>query len=235
MGFFDLFKRKKESKLDALMKQHMLRLFPGGAEQLKTQVETLKNMLPECDKNDLQGTLCYMTSLLDTSRDRSSHRVVVQGAMNRPDNKFSYEQNMMLYTFAAKEQLTRMIPSLKSMDAVTREQIIREGLVALGNNPNGCTTDEIPTGYGEFGLVATNPVPVRGTGANEIYLESLLHDSGKAIKWERIGSTGVSNIEYPIDYYAISDTEGNELAVIYISPYQNVISSKAPKGFTIKK
>lgn len=30
-----------------------------------------------------------------------------------------------------------------------------------GNINNGCTENEIPNGYGEFGLTKTNPVPVK--------------------------------------------------------------------------
>lgn len=42
-----------------------------------------------------------------------------------------------------------------------------------GNINNGCTENEIPNGYGEFGLTKTNPVPVKGILANEAYLSQL--------------------------------------------------------------
>lgn len=235
MGLFDfLKKKKKDTTFDTLMAQQMRRMFPNGLQELKDQVAELKHQLPSrYSENDVQGQLLYMTSLLYTARDRSSYRVVEIGAMNRPDNKFSYDENMVIYTFAASKQIERMMPALKDLDSHTRAKYLKEGLAAMGNNPDGCTTDMMQNGYGEFGLCATNPVPVRGTAANEVYLESLKHISGKQIRWKRIGSLGAPNIDHPIDYYNVTDNEGNQLAVIYISPYQNTISKKAPKGFYI--
>lgn len=235
MGFFDFFKRnKKEAKLESLMAAQMKRMFPNGIQELNEQVSELKAKLSShYSSKEVQGQLIYMTSLLYTARDRSSHRIVKIGAMNRSDNVFSYDENMIIYRFAASKQIERMMPSIKNLDSDTRAKIIQEGLAAMGNNPDGCKSDEMPNGYGEFGLTVTNPVPVRGTAANEIYLESLKHTSGTSLKWTRIGSTGAPNIEYPIDYYDITDTDGNSLATIYISPYQDTISRKAPKGFYI--
>lgn len=233
MGIFDLFKRKKKTnKFEEIMSAHMERMFPGGLNEIRGQVAELMPLLPtNYSEKDVQGTLLYMTSLLYTSRDRSSHRVVEMGAMNRPDNKFTYDENLIIYTFAATKQLERLIPGLKTMARQMREKVIWDALAAMGNNPTGCTTDEIPSGYGEFGLCVTNPVPVRGTQANEDYLKSLKHNSGKAIKWTRIGSTGAPNIEHPIDMYDVTDMNGIPLATLYISPYQNTISKKAPRGF----
>lgn len=236
MGLFDFLKKKKkqDTALDSFMAQQMKRMFPNGLQELKDQVSELKLRLPsQYSENDIQGQLLYMTSLLYTARDRSSYRVVEVGAMNRPDNKFSYEENMIIYTFAASKQIERMMPALKDLDPQTRAKYLKEGLAAMGNNPDGCTTDMMQNGYGEFGLCATNPVPVRGTAANEVYLESLKHISGKQIRWKRIGSLGAPNIAHPIDHYLVTDEQGNELAIIYISPYQNTISRKAPKGFYI--
>lgn len=235
MGLFDIFKKKKkETTLESLMAAQMKRMFPNGSQELVEQVSELRDLLPSrYSAKDIQGQLLYMTSLLYTARDRSSYRVVEVGAMNRPDNIFSYDENMVIYNFAATKQIERMMPSLVNFDPQTRAKFIKEGLAAMGNNPEGCRTDIMQNGYGEFGLCATNPVPVRGTAANEIYLESLKHVSGKSLKWKRIGSLGAPNIEHPIDYYDVTDSEGNRLAVIYISPYQNTISKKAPMGFYI--
>ena len=235
MGFFDLFKRNnKETKLESLMAAQMKRMFPNGIQELNEQVSELKTKLSSIHSlKEIQGQLIYMTSLLYTARDRSSHRIVNIGAMNRPDNVFSYDENMKIYIFAATKQIERLMPSIKNLDDFTRSKIIKDGLAAMGNNPNGCKSDEMPNGYGAFGLTVTNPVPVRGTAANEIYLESLKHVSGKSLRWTRIGSTGAPNIEHPIDYYDVTDTDGNTLATIYISPYQDSISRKAPDGFYI--
>ncbi len=235
MGFLDFFKRKKKaSKFDELMAAHMARMFPGGFNEVNEQLAELMPKLPaKYSKEDVQRRLLYITSLLYTSSDRSSYRVVEIGAINHPDNVFTYDDNMTIYTFAAIKQLERLMPALKTMDGPMREIVIKDALAAMGNSPDGCTTDEIPEGYGEFGLCVTNPVPVRGTQANEVYLKSLRHNSGKAIKWTRIGSTGAPNIKKPIDIYDVTDISGENLATIYISPYQNTISKRAPKGFVL--
>lgn len=233
MGFFDFFKRKKKAnKFEEIMSAHMTRMFPGGINEIRGQVSDLIPLFPTGYKEkDIQGTLVYITSLLYTAADRSSYRIVEMGAMSRPDNIFTYDENMIIYTFAVTKQLERLKPGLKTMDIPMREEIIKSVLASMGNNPDGCTTNEMPNGYGEFGLCVTNPVPVRGIQANEEYLKSLKHCSGKAIKWTRIGSTGAPNIKNPIDIYDVTDMSGETLATIYISPYQNTISKRAPKGF----
>lgn len=63
------------------------------------------------------------------------------------------------------------------------------------------------------------------------YLRHLRLLSGENFKWERIGSFGAPNIKHPIDGYEIITENGESLCTIYISPYQRVISSQAPKGF----
>lgn len=237
MGLLDFFKKKKKSKnmeFDSMMRAHMYRMFPGGKEELNSQVLDVKKLLrPEYKVEDVKKRLIYITSLLYTARDRSSYRIVEIGAMNKPDNIFSYEENMKIYRYATITQLKKLIPNFDSLDKATQERFIEDGLAAMGNNPKGCITDEIPNGYGEFGLCISNPIPTRGTGSNEDYLDSLKHVSGNPIKWKRIGSMGTPISNYPVDCYQIYTKEGIELTKIYISPYQNTISKKAPKGFYI--
>lgn len=114
------------------------------------------------------------------------------------------------------------------------DMVFNEFYKSLGNFEGGATTEIIPNAYGEYGLCATNPIPVKGISANEIYLSSLGLLSGESFTWERIGSTSVANIDNPIDMYQIKTSKGKDLCIIYISPYQSIISKKAPKGFYIK-
>lgn len=93
--------------------------------------------------------------------------------------------------------------------------------------------DQIPEGVGEFGLMATNPVPVRGLPANELYLARLRTADNKPIRWRRLGSTRAENIEYMIDIYEITDMQGCKISNIYICPYCEKMSTLAPKGFII--
>ena len=97
-------------------------------------------------------------------------------------------------------------------------------------NKGGCTTDEMPEGIGEFGLVPTNPIPVNTVQGSILYLGGLRAMDGTRVNNKRLGSLGAENIKKPIDEYLITHQNGYELAIIYISPYQARNSRKAPKG-----
>ena len=91
-------------------------------------------------------------------------------------------------------------------------------------NKDGCSTDEIPEGFGEFGLEPTNPIPVNTIQGSILYLDNT------RVNNKRLGSLGVENIQKPIDKYIITHQNGDELVIIYISPYQAINSKKAPRG-----
>lgn len=102
-------------------------------------------------------------------------------------------------------------------------------------NKDGTTEDVIPNGIGRFGYDVTNPIPTNNVFSSNAYLARLRDKNGKPIKYERLGSTYAHDIsDKPIDKYKISDANGKELGTIYISPYQKIISKKAPEGFIIK-
>ena len=98
------------------------------------------------------------------------------------------------------------------------------------DNPYGCSTDEMPNGIGEFGLEATNPIPVNTIHGSKIYLDGLRAPDGTKVISQRQGSLSVDNIEKLIDMYYITHENGDDIATIYISSYQAKNSKKAPKG-----
>jgi len=100
------------------------------------------------------------------------------------------------------------------------------------DNPHGCSTDEMPNGIGEFGLEVTNPIPVNTVQGSILYLGGLRAPDGTRVNNERLGNLTVDNIEKPIDEYLITHENGDNIATIYISPYQAKNSKKAPKGLT---
>lgn len=97
-------------------------------------------------------------------------------------------------------------------------------------NKGGCSTDEMPEGIGEFGIVPTNPIPVNTIHGSILYLGGLRAMDGTRVNNKRLRSVSAENIKKPIDEYLITHQNGNELAIIYISPYQARNSRKAPKG-----
>jgi len=98
-------------------------------------------------------------------------------------------------------------------------------------NKNGTTEDVHPKGIGRFGYDVTNPIPTNNVFGSQAYLNRLRDKNGNHIAYERLGSTSAENIENPIDRYKITDSNGSDLGIIYISPYQQTISRKAPDGF----
>ena len=95
----------------------------------------------------------------------------------------------------------------------------------------GCDADEIPEGYGEFGLELTNPIPTNTVFGETAYLAGLRLADGSDIHYERVGSEISPVSDNPVDVYTVSDTDGRQVAVLYLSPYNKRNSAKAPKGF----
>lgn len=91
----------------------------------------------------------------------------------------------------------------------------------------GCDTDVIPTGFGEFGYEATNPVPVRGIRSNVIYLGELRSPNMQRVDFKRIRSIGVENIAGNVDEYELG-VAGKAVGYLYISPYHRRISERPP-------
>ncbi len=104
----------------------------------------------------------------------------------------------------------------------------------IKSNPQACRTDEIPEGTGRFGYDVTNPIPVFGVPENEVYLNRLHLPNGNRVRYRRIKSMLISEIEKSIDQYELFDLKGNTIAVLYISPYHLRTSKKAPLGFKLQ-
>jgi hypothetical protein len=97
-------------------------------------------------------------------------------------------------------------------------------------NEDGTDEDEIPEGYGEFGYVLSNPIPVNTTFGSISYLEKLKTVNNIKVSYERYGSFSSPISNYPVDGYQIS-VDGKNLATLYISCYHKKNSEKAPKNF----
>jgi len=98
------------------------------------------------------------------------------------------------------------------------------------NAIDGCTEDELPEGIGEFGLVPTNPIPTNSVMGSILYLGGLRTYNDERVNNIRLGSVAAGNVKHPIDKYSITNQNGEEIAIIYISPYQARNSRKAPDG-----
>ena len=98
---------------------------------------------------------------------------------------------------------------------------------------DGVDTDDIPKGYGPFGLCKTNPIPTRGVPGSNEYLARLRTNDGRPIECSRIGSTSAKDVTSGmIDMYSIS-SGGVSLGTVYLRPYHKKNSGKAPEGFRL--
>jgi len=97
---------------------------------------------------------------------------------------------------------------------------------------DGCDTDEIPGGHGEFGHALTNPIPARTVFGSKTYLVGLRTADGEKVAYTRIGSFSSSVSDHPVDGYSITGADGKQLATLYLSPYHKRNSAKSPAGFT---
>ena len=106
-----------------------------------------------------------------------------------------------------------------------RQQLIAK-LVAESGGPLGVNADVVPGGAGPFGRTRTNPVPVAGIVSARLYLNRLRTADGLPVNWRRKGSqTGKDG---PVDCYELTNSMGESLGELFISPYHQRISNMAP-------
>ena len=136
---------------------------------------------------------------------------------------------MGIFDLFKKKEPKSLWDELMDMPEVKEQKDLHDAMNAM--NSGGCTTDEMPNGIGEFGIEPTNPIPVNTVElGSKIYLAELRAPDGSKVNNHRIGSQTVDNIEKLIDSYLITHENGDDIATIYISPYQAKNSKKAPKG-----
>lgn len=101
------------------------------------------------------------------------------------------------------------------------------------DNTQVCSEGQITQGIGEFGLEPSNPIPVFGPPGAKAYLANLKSArDNEFIRFKRLGSRSVSNINYSIDRYSIMDTSGNQTE-LFLSCYHPINSHQAPSGFKL--
>ena len=175
--------------------------------------------------SNLEMQYIYAASYFHIASDKSKQNIK-RYVLKRDDNIFSESDTEKLYDFLQKKFLKK---THGGDDNIL--DILSKGVFA---GDTGYDLDEIPEGFGEFGLDVTNPIPVQGIISNEVYLKKLVTIDGSEIHWEREGSTKTENIKNAIDIYKIFDSGGRLITKLFISPYHKRISNKIPKGFMLK-
>jgi len=97
----------------------------------------------------------------------------------------------------------------------------------------GVYSNEIPDGYGEYGLCNTNPILTISVNCSKRYL-SKLRFNRHPVEANRFGSTSSNVTAGSVDIYNLS-ISGRDVGMVYVCPYHKRNSSKAPKRFTLVK
>ena len=213
-------------EIEKVMTQIQQEVFPGGTAQMKTELDELSRVLG-VQPERIRSTFAYACSRVYIGK--CDKETLVMG-IARHDDGLSDAQIEKFAKYVFTKQF-------KQRSGITDPTFIEAFLNAQGflsDNYGGLKYDEIPGGYGEFGITMTNPVPVNGILSSDKYLGRLVTVDGLNIKWNRLGSGGADNIDHPIDIYTITDSNDQKRDTIYISPYHPSTSNKAPKGYKIK-
>ena len=225
-----LFGKERSSGLPKELNEYLAKIqkdvFPNGIEQQKAELIEVANLIgvrPERIINTFSYA-CSRAFIGDCDKD-----TLIAGISRHKDGL-----SIIQIEKFARFVFTKLI---KQRTGVSDPVFIEESLNALGflkDNYGGLQYDEIPGGFGEYGITITNPVPVNGIPSSGKYLSRLVTSDGLNIKWNRLGSGCADNIDNPIDIYVITDEKGQSRDTIYISPYHPSTSNKAPKGYRIR-
>ena len=227
MSFFGLFKPKPKTEMKKLLEKIYARIFPGGSEQMNTEVDEVSHLVGDKYSKEQMNTLYnHIAGLFYIADDKSEERII-GSTMIKMDGQIAKEDISKIYDYV-KYKFFR-----QQLGTDNQDKIDELSNVMFGGNI-GYDSDEIPGGFGNFGYSITNPIPTKGINGSHVYLRKLKFlATGKEIKWGREGSYSSDNIENKIDKYKLFDISGDCIATIYISPYHRKNSSKAPEGFKL--
>jgi hypothetical protein len=201
-------------------------IFPNGEKEIKGRTNALLRILdnkvdePTARRILMQSSaICYLSDAEDPF-DKERLRKHLAGYCLQYFNEKSLQEFYIL--------LVDTVRKPKESEGLT-EMFSQHNR----SNPQATVTNEIQGAVGEYGLEVSNPVPVNGIAANNVYLGRLRTPDGMPIQWSRVGSTRHKDINKPIDNYDIFNSKGKKITNIYISPYHLHTSTRAPKGFKI--
>lgn len=184
------------------------------------------NLDPEYDKALMLRGICYVM-LKKYAKSITDMEISVK--LN-PENA----NQLNPYIDECKKQLAanakKMRDEMLNNPIMKQQQANYDMQKKMIDNMKSTDKDEIPWGEGEFGYSPSNPIPTLTSFGNIAYLARLQTMKGEKVKYARLGSTNVENIERPVDIYEISDSNG-VICKLYISMYHQRNSEKAPRGF----
>lgn len=220
MAFFGLFKSKEERLVDDI---HKL-IFPGGESDVTRDCERVNSITKgKIPPDKLRGFVSGCKALNRVSERCDAERFV-PSFIQRAEGRITESEAYDMYVYFEGEA--------RYYDNITKQ--FGRG-IPLEDTPwiysTGTRMDEIPGGYGEYGLTATNPIPTVSARCSDHYLEMLRY-GGRPVQAHRVGSTKSDVTPGMVDMYRLS-CDGREIGTVYICPYHKKNSHKAPKGFSL--
>ncbi len=233
MAFFGLFKSKEERGFDNSMQQMMGRIFPGGERDILRDCERINYLTHEkIQPEKLRGFIsgCKVRSLLNKGE---SEEVLINSILARSEGRITEREAFDVFVYIEGE--ANYYDNISSFMKQSGGTVPDASDSLFGDTPwtykAGVYTDEIPGGYGEYGLEVSNPIPTISAKYSVRYL-SKLRFGGMPVVANRLGSTSTEVIKGSIDIYQL-EAVGKPVGKVYICPYHKCNSKKAPRGFTL--
>lgn len=233
MGWFNSKKEKSpEDELTELLKP---KIFPGGEMERMSRTIAVSELCAH--KLNYSEALYVYTkikvafevariSFNGVSKKGVTAEQLIHGAIKDSEGKLNYVEATAIVSYALFGRVENVLASIDSIKTFL--------IGGFGSDEQGYDTDEIPFGIGEFGLEPTNPIPVRGITGSYVYLNKLRLTDNQPVTSKRIRALKVVDANILVDEYEIYDSRNGLVCKLYICPYHQRISCKAPRGFIVQ-
>lgn len=230
MAFFGLFKSKQERDMEGMFRELNAMIFPGGEADVRRDCQRIDALVGGSIPQDkLKGFVAGCKALLHISEFDSDQRFV-NSFMARSEGRISEAEAYSVFAYLEGEASYYDKIALVAGKGVDVKEM-------LGNMPwiysEGTDKDEIPGGYGDFGLSVSNPVPTISVRGSNFYLGRLRH-RGSPVEANRLGSMSSDATPGSVDAYRLS-VGSADVGTVFICPYHKRISRLAPRGFSLER
>jgi len=207
-------------------------IFPGGEADMARdckRVDSLAN--GKIPQEKLKGFVAGCKTLLHISELDSEERFV-RSFITRAEGRISEAEAYAIFSYIEGEARQYDTIAVHAGQMGGNPALLNE---MLGDMPwiysEGTDQDQVPGGYGEFWLAASNPVPTVSVRGSNLYLGRLRY-RGKPVEANRLGSMSTDATPGSVDAYRLS-IGGTDVGTVYLCPYHKRISRLAPRGFSL--
>ena len=230
MALFGLFKSKQERDVENMFRKINAMIFPGGEADVRRDCQRIDALVGgRIPQDKLRGFVSGCKALLHIS-ELDSDQKFVKSFMARSEGRISEAEAYSVFSYLEGEANYYDKIGLLAEKGVDVKEM-------LGNMPwiysEGTDKDEIPGGYGEFGLAVSNPVPTISVRGSNLYL-ARLRSRGRPVEANRFGSMSSDVTPGSVDAYRLS-VGGSDVGTVYLCPYHKRISGLAPRGFSLQE